>query len=594
MTTKETVTTSTTKLDSSTQRGERLESLKIYSEEALSLLKKALEVQKTVSASQSNAFTSRHFVYSSEDEEGHNSSSSESEGEVAERLRKTNISDENKADADTSLVLNGPKVKLDERKHASSIRKHVNTLICSEFSIEEDQERCLALPMALLPSEVRKSRDSSTLCNAFLDLSQAMQAQPVIVIGLRSGRFACAIFQRSECIAHRVASRYTVRKGQGKAQSNQDSQRRAQSMGSQLRRAGQVKLQADVKATLASWKDVVDRACLVLLSIPKTMVSDFYESAAEVLPREDPRIRRIPLDLGRPTFESASLAYMILTTVDIRKPYIPIPESVKEETKHQTPTLASPEQEKQENSSPSKEQDLSIPLTTLHVACKNGDLEVVKDLLLSPEEFEINQLGGLDLMSPLHFAAESTANNVVGPTAAALVELLLKRGADPTQVDIRNRPPYFLASHDKVRDAFRIARAELGEHHCDWDAGKVGPPLTEADLQARRDKEAEKRRRKKARAKEKKAKEKAHADEAAKKAAEEAEKRKKEDEAKRVRDGLQPKSQKANVCDFCQTEVKGRKRSQMFKRLDYSYCSSECVQKHKRELMAKAALSRFG
>jgi Vms1-associating treble clef domain len=32
----------------------------------------------------------------------------------------------------------------------------------------------------------------------------------------------------------------------------------------------------------------------------------------------------------------------------------------------------------------------------------------------------------------------------------------------------------------------------------------------------------------------------------------------------------------------------------MFSRLEYVYCTAECVQKHKRELMAAAALARFG
>jgi hypothetical protein len=31
----------------------------------------------------------------------------------------------------------------------------------------------------------------------------------------------------------------------------------------------------------------------------------------------------------------------------------------------------------------------------------------------------------------------------------------------------------------------------------------------------------------------------------------------------------------------------------MLQRLDYVYCSTDCVQKHKRELMAQAALSRL-
>jgi hypothetical protein len=113
-------------------------------------------------------------------------------------------------------------------------------------------------------------------------------------------------------------------------------------------------------------------------------------------------------------------------------------------------------------------------------------------------------------------------------------------------------------------------------------------------LKLRKEKEAEKRRKKKIKQKEKKAKERVETEAFAKHKEEEEIRLQEEKEAKRIRDGLESKASSAtNVCDFCQTVCSGRRRSQMLKRLDYSYCSSECVQKHKRELIAAAALSRF-
>jgi flagellar biosynthesis GTPase FlhF len=175
------------------------------------------------------------------------------------------------------------------------------------------------------------------------------------------------------------------------------------------------------------------------------------------------------------------------------------------------------------------------------------------------------------------------------------MELLIRGKANPAKLDARGRPPFFLASHEKVREAFRVARAQLGEDYCKWDEqAKVGPPLTADVLTARKEKEAEKKKKKKARLKEKKAKEKAQQEEMEKRRQEEQEKQKQQEEAKRVRDGLAPKLATGNnVCDFCATVCKGKQRSQMFKRLDYNYCSAECLQKHKRELMANAALARF-
>ena len=97
--------------------------------------------------------------------------------------------------------------------------------------------------------------------------------------------------------------------------------------------------------------------------------------------------------------------------------------------------------------------------------------------------------------------------------------------------------------------------------------------------------------------KQKKIQEKADAALVEQKKQEEEAKKVAEETAKRIRDGLQPKyvvTGSDNVCDYCQKIVKGRKRKDMFTRLDYKYCSSDCVQKHKRELMASAALARFG
>jgi hypothetical protein len=119
--------------------------------------------------------------------------------------------------------------------------------------------------------------------------------------------------------------------------------------------------------------------------------------------------------------------------------------------------------------------------------------------------------------------------------------------------------------------------------------------LTAQDVEMKKTKELEKKRRQRARQKEKKAAEKAAQLEAAAKLQREEEEKKQEEDAKRVRDGLKPKVTTAtNVCDFCQKVAKGKRRSQMFQRLDYAYCSTECVKRHQRELAAAAAIARMG
>mmetsp|Transcript_22623 Transcript_22623/g.62974 ORF Transcript_22623/g.62974 Transcript_22623/m.62974 type:complete len:275 (+) Transcript_22623:175-999(+) len=206
---------------------------------------------------------------------------------------------------------------------------------------------------------------------------------------------------------------------------------------------------------------------------------------------------------------------------------------------------------------------------------------------------DVDRPAGYDCRTPLHFAAASankTNNPCVDPSKASEIvfALLVEAGADPTVLDASGRPPYFLAGHDKTREAFRRARAVLGEDYCDWnDRARVGPPLHEGDLEAKKKREAEKKRRKRARQKELKEKDRAAAREAE-------EQHKAQEEARRVRDGLSAAPSK-NACDFCHTVCRGRNASKnMFRRLEYKYCSTECVNKHKRELMAAAAMARFG
>lgn len=446
------------------------------------------------------------------------------------------------------------------------------------------------------PNQPRSQRAlfiSTTLCSPSLtgtrDLARALQTQPLIIFLLRSGRFAAAVYQQDTCLQHTSSTRYTVRKGQGKAQSSQDAQRRPKSMGSQLRRAGEQALKQDVQQTLEKWKQYIDAAALILVAAPKTMRATLFET----LDKKDSRLRHIPLDVGRPTMEATQIVQQVMMTVwvgewdpkSVNESHIEttnsnqLPPIVKENANTPSTTSVPPEPE-------------ILPLTDLHMAARDANLPRLLELLHEAQQGllpllpnVVNAAAGYDFMTPLHFASEAQAD-------ACISALLIQGRADPTRLDARRRVPYFLATVDKTREAFRTARAVLGEDACDWEAAKVGPPLTEQEIELRKEKEAEKKRRKKAKQKEKKAKDKAHEDEMEQRRQEQLLQQQKDEEAKRIRDALLPK-RADNVCDFCQTEVKGRKRQQMLQRLDYKYCSTDCVQKHKRELMAKAAMERF-
>ena len=531
-----------------------------------------------------------------------------------------------------------------QKKLAQDINRHADNLIRIDLPLppdNADNEKLnkdtngahlhLFPAAALLPKiALREPVNVSNQAHIVKDLSEQLSSPNdglVVVLLIQSGRFAGGVFKRGKCLAHRATVRYTIRKGQGKAQSTQDGSRRPKSVGSSLRRAGEEQLKLDIKTTLAQWIQMgyIEKASLIFLACPKTMRSNVFHaadakstksntnnSANDLLSKDDERIRKIPFDVGRATFHNVEIVHEVLMGVDlchVQKHDSSTKEGDGNETsdavdndKTQTPEVVhDPEEEKRKRK---EELASDLPMTPLHIASRDGKLTELLDLLAKSsksaeddeEYLDFDQPAGYDCMTPLHFAA--AASTKVDPvTAAALVSaLLVQAHADPTVVDACNRPPYFLAKHDKVREAFRKARAVLGEDYCDWDGGaKVGPALTEDDLEAKKEREAEKKRRKKARQKEKKAKARAAAEEAEKLRAAEEEAKQAKVEAKRVRDGLSAKPTGANVCDFCNKVCKGRNASKnMFQRLEYKYCSVECVNKHKRELMAAAALARFG
>lgn len=637
-----------------------IENLALFSDRSVALLQRALEVAKTTdertTIASTSTYTPSRYASSSEDEavaerdeeDETSSSSSDSESSMSSKEHDPTSKIQSEAAAaaaassretTSNLTVNknassGPvsrdeakqhrrkknnkTITMDQRQKELAVRKHVESIPCVSLKLPEDGENnpdkphpsVVELPACLLSKEAATQSSTVAKAECLLDISQKVgggdDAQPIIVLFLRSGRFAGAVFVGDRCLHHTTSTRYTVRKGQGKAQSAQDGQRRPKSMGAQLRRQGEVQLQEDVAAALHEWRDSIQGAALIFISVPKTMKKSLFgadggNGGEMLLRKEDPRIRRVPLDLGRPSFENVCLIHSVLTTVLVRERVI-ANENEEQQTGAESSEQDIPEKKEAQNAETPKKKAFVIdapPLTALHMAAQNGDAGAIRiifqncgddaDALLK----QVINAAGETLMTPLHFAAESSIT-VDPETAADCVRLLLEEGhSDPCLVDARGRVPYFLASHEKVRDAFRIARAALGEDYCDWDASKVGPPLTQDDIDQKKEKEAEKKRKKRARQKEKKAKEKAEQKDAEERLREAQEREKQEEEAKRTRDGLQGKTSGGGVCDFCQTVCKGRKRTQMFRRLGYSYCSTECVQKHKRELMAAAATARF-
>merc|ERR1712217_560201 len=180
------------------------------------------------------------------------------------------------------------------------------------------------------------------------------------------------------------------------------------------------------------------------------------------------------------------------------------------------------------------------------------------------------------------FADEATAEALTAnwkPKAKAAVSdeeriaELLDDGANPEARDGKGRVPYYLCPSNKSREAFRRWRGD-NEESWNWGAAQVPEGITEESEQKKKDKEKEKKKRQKEKQKAAKAQF----------AAEEEERRKKEEEEVRALEAAQTK------CDSCKKGI----TSKPFPRLSYMYCSTDCVNAHRRALQAEAAEKRFG
>ena len=561
----------------------------LYSKECTDLLKKALHNAETETTDQTiqskyhqpwQSFDSNDDDDESDDHDDHPSSSSEDDDDDDDKLTPL-----------TTVPISHFPLQQQRPNHKTN-QNQTNSISTITFGTPPStifpiyQVTTLSIPTALiLPKN----------CHSAWNLSKTLQTHSVLVILLRSGRLAAAIFKGQTCLAHRVSTRYTVRKGQGKAQSNQDGNRKAKSIGSQLRRQGELALREDLVTLMKDWNtayQIKTEVGLILTNLPKTMKKEFFLDSG--FDRNDSRLRTIPLDTGRPSFETVVAVHDIMMRVTVGPIHKcdPIVDNDKPTDNLTSPPPIKPIQ--QPNLPKKAPSPTTIPLTMIHEFARDGN--IVELLTVLQDVPNVNTPAGNDFMTPLHYAAVNQHDD--STLAASCVTALLQvGGADPCIVDARHRVPYFLATHDKVREAFRMARATLGEDYCAWDElAKVGPPLTIDDLETKKSKAAEKKKRQRIRQKEAKAKEQALTYEAEQQHKAEEDRIKTVEEAKRARDGLAPKTSSSSnsslICDFCQTAC--RRRNQMLQRLEYAYCSTDCVNQHKRELMAAAAMARFG
>lgn len=292
-------------------------------------------------------------------------------------------------------------------------------------------------------------------------------------------------------IAHKTFHRYTTRRKQGGAQSANDSAKgAAHSAGSSLRRYNEAALEKEIRELLAEWKDMINQAQLLFVratgSTNRRILFGPYDG--QVLRQNDPRLRGFPFSTRRATQGELMRCFKELTRVKVSQ----VDEAALQaaETK-QREAVSKPPKPSQQQQKPkiSKEDEAAMLHTSqIQALIRRSKVPALLSYISNnsiPPLFTFypsDSSQNFRSPTPLHLAASSNSPTIV-------TALLTRANADPTIVSGEGKTPFDLAGDRATRDAFRVARHELGESKWNWDAAHVPPPISKSEADSRIERE---------------------------------------------------------------------------------------------------------
>lgn len=286
-------------------------------------------------------------------------------------------------------------------------------------------------------------------------------------------------------LAHKTFHRYTTRRKQGGSQSaNDNAKGTAHSAGSSIRRYNEQALTDEVRLLLQDWKGLLDTSELLFIRATGTTNRRtlFGPYDGQVLRANDPRIRGFPFSTRRATQNELMRSFIELTRLKVREIDFtqttkPVPVSSTKTAPAKPAKPAAPKLTEEEETAQLHTSQLQAfirrsKLPALLTYLKSNDLQ--PDFHFQPADSQQNH----HAPTPLHLAASQNSAPLVSG-------LLTKAGADPTLQSNEGKTPFDLAGDRAARDAFRVARDELGESAWDWEAAHVPAALKRADAERR-------------------------------------------------------------------------------------------------------------
>ncbi|KAL4967526.1 putative C2H2 finger and ankyrin domain protein [Aspergillus stella-maris] len=297
--------------------------------------------------------------------------------------------------------------------------------------------------------------------------------------------------RQARVIAHKTYHRYTTRRKQGGSQSANDASKgAAHSAGSSLRRYNEATLEKEIRELLQDWRQQINEAQLLFVraagSTNRRIL--FGQHEGQALKQNDPRLRGFPFSTRRATQNELMRCFKELTRVKVSQ----IDEAAlaaaaakqQEASKPSTPKPQQPQKPKL-----SKEEEAAIMHTTqIQALIRRSKIPALMSYLTKNEIPPTFTFQPSDVQqnfrcpTPLHLASNLDAPAMVSA-------LLTKTNANPTTTNSEGRTPFELAGDRATRDAFRVARHDLGESKWDWEAAKIPPGISKAESDARSQRE---------------------------------------------------------------------------------------------------------
>ncbi|PYI00788.1 C2H2 finger and ankyrin domain protein [Aspergillus sclerotiicarbonarius CBS 121057] len=297
--------------------------------------------------------------------------------------------------------------------------------------------------------------------------------------------------RQARVIAHKTFHRYTTRRKQGGSQSANDAAKgAAHSAGSSLRRYNEAALEKEIRELLADWKQMIDEAELLFVratgSTNRRILFSQYEG--QVLKQNDPRLRGFPFSTRRATQGELMRCFKELTRVKVSQIDEAALAAAEAKQREGIPKPSTPRPQQQKPKVSKEDEAAMLHTTQIQALIRRSKIPALMTYLSKnsiPASFTfrpVDSQQNFRCPTPLHFAANLNSSSMV-------LALLTKAEADPTAVNGEGRTPFELAGDRATRDAFRVARHELGESKWNWEATNVPSPISRDDANSRSERE---------------------------------------------------------------------------------------------------------